>query len=144
MRGAIEIFSSTATIDPGWPAIGRDSPLQDPRSRNRKLKGNPTSQDSLEEASGPQSMRKYVCECVDLEGASGPQSMRSDCPESDSRIVWHLRTFVWHVICITWMSAHRRILLDNAHLATGPSAHCCVRTLRTVGHRVGHVPHGLM
>ena len=44
-----------------------------------------------------------VCECVDLEEALGPQSMRSDCPESDSRIVWHLRTFVWHVICITWL-----------------------------------------
>ena len=83
-------------------------------------------------------------ECVDLEGASGPQSMRSDCPESDSKIVWHLRTFVWHVICITWLSAHRRILLNNAHLATSPSVHCCVRTLKMVGHRVGRVTRGLM
>ena len=64
---------------------------------------------SLEGASGSQSMRKEVCECVDLEGASGPQSMRNDCPESNSRIVWHLRTFVWHVKCVTCTVVNRRL-----------------------------------
>ena len=71
--------------------------------------------------------------------------MRNDCPESNSRIVWHLRDIrVAREVCHMYSGQSRLLgvelrIMQSAHLRI-----VIVHTLRLDSHRVGRVPRGLM